>query len=298
MMSPLRGALFLSLLAAACSQSEDGGRNVKSRQAFASLNNIQIYYEDNPCPAGDGARAVVLVHGWASDHSSWRAQEPALRGKVRTILVDLPGHGLSSKPPAASYSMDLFADAVNQVLVECSVKQAVLVGHSNGVPVIRQFYRRFPRKTLGLVAVDGALKSMIAPQQGTAFVKLFRQPDYKKSVAGMLKTTLAHSKMAAAKRKHLEDVALGTPQHVLVSSLQGALDPEIWTELRIDVPLLVVNARQPTWTAEYEAYVKGLGPDVEYRTMTGVSHFLMLDDPQSFNEMLMEFLRRVRLARR
>lgn len=44
------------------------------------------------------------------------------------------------------------------VLQDAGVKKAVLVGHSMGTPVIRQFYRLYPQQTLGLVIVDGALR--------------------------------------------------------------------------------------------------------------------------------------------
>lgn len=296
MPTPKHPLLYLCLALAGCSHSAARDGDQESRKAFARLNNIQVYYEDTGVTkGGDADRAAVLVHGWASDHSAWHFQELALRGKVRTILLDLPGHGLSSKPPAASYDMDLFAESVNAVLEDCAIKQAVFVGHSNGVPVIRQFYRRFPQKTLGLVTVDGALKSMFSPDQAAGFVKMFSQPDYKEQARQMLAATLKPSKMDTDHKKHIEEVMLNTPQHVLVGSLKGAFDPDVWTELRIQVPLLVVNARQPTWTPEYEACVMTLGPDVEYQTMTGVSHFLMMDEPDKFNAILLEFLAKVGL---
>ena len=54
--------------------------------------------------------------------------------------------------------MDLHARAIDAVLDDAAVKSAVLIGHSNGTPVMRQFYRRFPEKVKGLVIVDGALR--------------------------------------------------------------------------------------------------------------------------------------------
>jgi pimeloyl-ACP methyl ester carboxylesterase len=294
MIGPKHGICFLLLALAACSESAG---DVKPRKAFAKLRNIQIYYEDCVL-AGEGNNdsAVVLVHGWACDHSSWHFQEPALRGKVRSILIDLPGHGLSSKPPAVRYTMDLFCDAVNAVLEDCGVKQAVLVGHSNGVPVIRQFYRRFPEKTRGLVAVDGALMLKSTKEQSAAAVKMFSQRDYKDTARRWLASLLKPSKIDDRRKRHVEDVVLNTPQHVMVSSLQESYDPKIWTELRIEVPLLVINAKQPWFDKDYIDYVKKLGPDVDYREMEGLSHFLMMDAPEAFNDLLLAFLRRVGLV--
>ena len=111
-----------------------------------------------------------------------------------------------------------------------------------------------------------------------------------------LASLLAPSKMDAGRKQHLEDVVLNTPQHVLVSSLRESYDPKIWTELRIEVPLLVINAKQPWFDKDYIDYVGRLGPDVDYQERQGVSHFLMMDEPEEFNDLLLAFLRKVGLA--
>jgi pimeloyl-ACP methyl ester carboxylesterase len=46
--------------------------------------------------------------------------------------------------------MDLFANAIDAVLRDAKVERAVLVGHSMGTPVARQFYRKYPQKTLAI----------------------------------------------------------------------------------------------------------------------------------------------------
>jgi pimeloyl-ACP methyl ester carboxylesterase len=73
------------------------------------------------------------------------------------IALDLPGHGQSDKPQIA-YTMDLFANAIDAVMRDAKVERAVLVGHSMGTPVARQFYRKYPQKTLAIVIVDGGLR--------------------------------------------------------------------------------------------------------------------------------------------
>ena len=75
------------------------------------------------------------------------------------IAIDLPGHGQSDKPQV-TYSMDYFARAVEAVMNDAKAKRAVLVGHSMGTPVARQFYRKYPQKTLAIVIVDGVLRPL------------------------------------------------------------------------------------------------------------------------------------------
>lgn len=255
--------------------------------SFAQLDGSRVHYKS----VGKGDTALVFVHGWTADIRSWRFQVPAFAGKMRLILIDLPGHGQSDKPHE-DYTMDFFARAIDAVLKDAGVRKAVLVGHSMGTPVIRQFYRLYPEKTAGLVAVDGALRRFPMTQvQLDRFVARFSGPDFKanhaKFIAGMFTKNTP-----AAVRKDLLETLPTAPQEVAVSAMKAMFTPAIWKDDPITVPLLAVVARSPGWTADYEAYVRKLGPDVEYRSVDGVGHFLMLEKPDAFNGILMEFLRK------
>ena len=106
---------------------------------------------------GAGPATIVFVHGWTCDSSSWTGQVPAFAKKYRVITLDLPGHGKSGSPTDGKFSMDLFARAVEAVRAEAKADRVVLVGHSMGAPVIRQYARLHPQRVAGLVAVDGPL---------------------------------------------------------------------------------------------------------------------------------------------
>jgi pimeloyl-ACP methyl ester carboxylesterase len=70
------------------------------------------------------------------------------------------------------------------------------------------------------------------------------------------------------------------------------VDPAIWKDDRIEVPVQVILAKAPYWNAEYEESVRKLAPQVDYRVMEGVGHFLMMEKPNEFNEVLAEFLKK------
>src|SRR5262245_37576727 len=101
--------------------------------AAASVDGANIHWTS----AGSGAHAVIFVHGWTCDESSWSAQVPALSGKYRVITLDLPGHGKSAAPAGGKFSMETFARAIEAVRAEAGVDHVVVVGHSMGTPVIR-----------------------------------------------------------------------------------------------------------------------------------------------------------------
>ena len=93
-----------------------------------------------------------------------------------------------------------------------------------------------------------------------------------------------------ADRKHVRAVMLGTSQHVMLSSFEGTLDPALWREEPIRVPLMLVLAKQPAWEGGYRAYAEKLAPGLRWEMLTGVSHFLMLDEPGRFDELMRSFL--------
>jgi pimeloyl-ACP methyl ester carboxylesterase len=255
---------------------------------FATVDETRVHYES----VGSGREAIVLVHGWSGDVSVWRFQVPELAKRARVITLDLPGHGASDKPQTA-YTMAFFARAVDAVMRDAGVDRAVLAGHSMGTPVIRQFYRLYPEKTLALVAVDGALQNLYSGWLNP-LIPQFREPGYKEVATKFIHGMFPNPGTEALRDATLATV-LATPQHVMVGSFQGMLQPAIWKDDPIAVPLLVVNAKSPIWTPEYVAYVRNLAPQVDYRVIEGPGHFLMLEKPQEFNAAVLDFLQKQKL---
>ena len=284
-MTRLLGLIVFSTLGASSPAVGQDDALVKAPSRFATLDGARIHYKS----IGTGRSAVVFVHCWACDMNVWQAQIPLLEGRVRLIAVDLPGHGRSDKP-ATGYTMEHFARAVNAVLEAAGVERAYLVGHSMGVAVARDFVRRYPGKTSGLVVVDGWL---VAPGVDSAAVarqvKLFEGPGAAAVFEQMISPMFPAPEQAAAKRQVLQ-TARATPQHVVQASFRGMLDPAIWRDQPISVPLLVVMAMGPNWPADYRSRVLKLNPDAEYEELDGVHHFLMLERPDLFNPLLVQFL--------
>src|SRR5215510_7895159 len=111
----------------------------------ASVDGMTIY----STAVGSGKATVVLVHGWTCDSSSWDAQVPVLSKHYRVVTLDLPGHGRSGSPKDGKFSMDLFARAVEAVRAEANAQRIVLIGHSMGAPVIRQYAHSYPQHVAG-----------------------------------------------------------------------------------------------------------------------------------------------------
>lgn len=270
---------------------------LKPENRFASFENNKIHYlmsqPINTLPNGRGSArgsandtALIFVHGWTCNAEFWKSSYTAFKN-IRAIAIDLPGHGLSDKPQA-NYSMEYFARSIEAVMKDANVTKAILVGHSMGTPVIRQFYRLYPEKTLGLVIVDGGLRPFAPKAQVEQFFAPLKA-NYKEAAPQFVDGMLASIKDATLKDE-IKKAMLATPEHVALSAMDGMNDEKIWTNEKINVPVLAIHAKSPFWTDEYEKFVRSIIPNLDYQVWEDVSHFLMMEKPDEFNKLLIAFL--------
>lgn len=256
----------------------------EAQTRYAKLDGNRIRYQSY----GKGSEALVLIHGWTCNLDNWKDQVPDFAKRNRVIAIDLPGHGQSDKPEVA-YTMELFARAVDAVMRAAGVKRAVLVGHSMGTPIARQFYRKYPQKTLGIVIVDGALRPFGDKKLMEGFLAGFRGPNYKEAGKQMF-AGMAGPNLSPELQAKIQASFLSTPQQVLVSAMEGMADDSIWGPDKINVPVLAVLAKSPFWPPDTEQFDRTIAPDLEFQWMDGVGHFLMMEKPTQFNDAVLSFL--------
>lgn len=239
--------------------------------------------------AGTGP-TIVFVHGWTCDSSSWAGQVPAFADEYRVITLDLPGHGRSESPQGGQLSMDLFARAVEAVRLEASAERIVLVGHSMGAPVIRQYAHLYPQRVAGLVAVDGPLDLRSFGELPPGFPPPLTGPEGRTAREGMIRSMFIAETPPALQDKILT-MMLAAPEATAVGAMNAMFDPVIrWTDV-IDAPALSVyagTANVPDAAATRELY-----PNHEATQMAGTGHFLMMEKPAEFNRVLAEFLDKI-----
>lgn len=114
---------------------------------------IEVYYEDH----GTG-QAVVLVHGYPLDGSSWEKQASELRAAgFRTITYDRRGFGKSSKVEIG-YDYDTFASDLGAVLTTLDLTDVILVGFSMGTGEPARYARLFGTERVAKFAFFAALE--------------------------------------------------------------------------------------------------------------------------------------------
>jgi pimeloyl-ACP methyl ester carboxylesterase len=248
----------------------------------AEVDGAKVHWTSH----GRGA-AIIFVHGWTCDETSWQEQVPAFSKQYRVITLDLPGHGKSDLPKDGKFSMALFARAVEAVRSEAKVERAVFVGHSMGTPVIRTYATMYPSRVAGLVLVDGLVQVAGAappftppPMIGAEGLKA-----REKMVRGMFGPATTPKL-----QEHILKMMLGTKEAAAAGAMTATWDQSWVKNNAITVPVLGVYAERPL--ASREAITR-IFPKVEYHEILGSAHFLMMEKPDEFNRLMSAFVRTV-----
>lgn len=253
-----------------------------SRDNVADFGGVAVHYTS----IGSGERALAFVHGWGCNKEFWRHSLNAFP-EHRVFAIDLPGHGSSDKP-RLRYSLQYFADSVAAVMLDAGIERVVLAGHSMGTNVVREFYRRHREHALGLTLVDGSLlPSMQSDVEDEA--KALRQ-DFQ-GVNDAAIEGLAAGIADEALRREVRATMGTMPDYVGIPIAETWSQPELWATDRIDVPVLAILASSSAWwPPDVEATYRSIAPRLDFQMWDGVSHFLMMEEPQRFNAALRAFL--------
>jgi len=249
-----------------------------------SADGVSIAYEVR----GKGELAIVFIHGWCCDRTYWEAQLPYFAQKYKVVTIDLAGHGESGLD-RKEWTMGAFGEDVVAVVNKLNLDQVVLVGHSMGGFVILEAARRMPQLVIGLAGVDTLnnfeykftqelIDEFFTPLRSN-FVELTRN-----YVPSMFTPTSD----SALVEKIANDMS-SAPPVAGIGALEGNVDfqnNEIIQVLKeVKAPITCINSdKEPTNVETNQHYA----PSFKAVIMSGVGHFNMMEDPETFNRLLEE----------
>lgn len=266
------------------------------------MPNIELNLIDR----GYGAPAVVFIHGFTCNISSWKEQLEALSGSQRCVAVDLPGHGDSAESRAAT--IEALAQAVNDTLDALELNEVVLVGHSMGCRIISEMFSQSPGRVSGVVYVDGSIvASGDADEAARGAAESIERIGMDRFLEQFYADFFVESTPAAV--RDFVYSGLATTR----MSFARKLWPNVvrWDASRsralletIDVPALVIqstaldeNLRRVSLeqgqTAPWLDAVSKAVADVTITVVPGVGHFPMLEAPRQTSDAISNFVRRL-----
>lgn len=135
----------------------------RSKRSVKLPNGITLAYVELGAKQG---KPVVLIHGYTDSARDWVPLVPYLAPDLRLILVDIRGHGSSSKPECCYTRVD-FAYDIKLLLDHLRIQRADIVGHSLGSIIAQTFAEVWPERTdrVVLIASTGGPKAGMPPKQ-------------------------------------------------------------------------------------------------------------------------------------
>jgi pimeloyl-ACP methyl ester carboxylesterase len=241
-----------------------------------SPDGVTIHYDET----GAGPAAIVFVHGWNCDRSYWDAQRGHFAAGYRVITVDLAGHG-ESGGSRENFTMESFGADVAAVVEALDLNNVVLVGHSMGGPVILAAANLLKERVAAVVGVD-TLRS-VASRPSAAEVDE-RMANLAKNFVGDVKSIVATMFVEESDPEIrdwvIQDMAAAPPR-VSISAMRGLSEYDSGRAISaLKVPFVLINS---SYRPSDQASINAITDSFQYIEMSGVGHFVMMDDPATFN---------------
>ncbi len=246
-------------------------------------DGVSLAYQE----AGQGNPPIVLVHGWACDHTHLAPQFEHLRASYRVVAVDLRGHGQSDKPQDG-YSIKGFADDVAWLCVQLGVERPVVIGHSMGGVVAVALAASNPRLPGAIIALDSALVPHPGrPEQLNRIAEALQGDDYRQILEELLSPGFGPF-IDSGLKAHILDQMTSLPQYVIAGSLAAiASHDRAAAAAACQAPLLYIHRGNPTTDL---ARLMDLCPQAIVAATVGAGHWLQLEVPDQVNAMIERFL--------
>jgi pimeloyl-ACP methyl ester carboxylesterase len=258
--------------------------------------------------AGDGP-VILLVHGMAGSSRTWLEVMKILARDYTVIAPDLLGHGESAKP-MGDYSLGAYASGLRDLLVgTLGVESATLVGQSLGGGVVMQLAYQHPELCQRLVLaasgglgreVSWVLRALTLP--GAEYVM---PPLFPRAARRAGDKVMRFFRDRGVRAPHVAEIwkayasLTETPnRHAFLRTVRAVIDPGGQTVsardrlyLAASVPTLIAwGDRDDIIPVAHAHATHALLPASRLEIFEGAGHFLHVEQPLRFAEMLRDFV--------
>jgi pimeloyl-ACP methyl ester carboxylesterase len=264
------------------------------KRTVALPNGLTLAYVPWGNPAG---RPVVLIHGYTDNARDWVPMIPYLSPQLRLIVVDIRGHGASSKPECCYTRLD-FAYDIKLLLDALKIERADIVGHSLGSIIAQTFAEFWPERTNHVVLISSTGGPPPgAPPRKPAFdyasaIRALKEPidpDSQFMIAWWSSPTPVDADFLRRQRRD----AAGIPLRVWLAVLdQGLLGGDLQTTLpKLTAPtLLIWGSKDPIMPEEERRTLRDALPHAQVRVFEGLGHNPFWEDPKGVAAVINAFL--------
>jgi len=248
--------------------------------ARIQIGTESIYYTRTNDQA---STTILFIHGSGGNHKSW---PDCLRplGKIGVVLMDLPGHGLSTG--SGRSTVDEYVDFIDDFVSAMGLTRVIVAGHSLGGAIVLELALKQPVWLVGLVLVGTGVRLRVHPDilDGT-------RRDYAKTVDLICRWAFgpdASKEVIDGSRKALLDTDPGVTRGDFVACNAFDIGSQVGD---IVYPTLVVSATDDCLTPpKYGAFLNQHIKNSRYCLIQGAGHMMAIEKPEAFMDGLMAFI--------
>jgi len=253
------------------------------------VNDIDLYYEVH----GEGY-PVVFLHGFTATHAMWQPQVPVLSREYRFIIYDARGHGQSESPSSPeNYSADIVVEDLFQLLGTLGVEKAVVGGLSMGGYQSLRFCLSHHQMVTALITMDTGpgYRNPTRMQQWNR-----QQEERVKLLETQGVQALAANAGEARREISLEHNSVGLAN--MARKVVAQHDYWVIENLdKIKVPTLVLVGENDTAFLQAADYMSKKIPGAQHVVIPEAGHAANLDNIETFNKTILDFLAKLNLPK-
>jgi pimeloyl-ACP methyl ester carboxylesterase len=239
-------------------------------------------------------RPVILLHGWLGSWGLWQDTMTYLGRYYRTYALDFWGFGESGKK-RESYNVQDFVSLVDQFMQHLGIERAPLVGHSMGGTVSLAVAMQYPQRVRKVVVIGspivGSSLSLLLKMFGRKTIAYIVYHNLWGLRAGFRLMSSYYTRDPRWPGMMDRDLSQTTLESFLLSiaSLRKTdLRPRL-SELFVPVMGMYGDKDIVVHPEQWKPLQDG-APTCRIERFPTAGHFIMLDDPWRFKEVLHDFL--------
>jgi pimeloyl-ACP methyl ester carboxylesterase len=261
-------------------------------------DGVTLAYVEMGDPKGP---PVVMIHGYTDNARDWVPMLPYVAKNFRLILVDIRGHGQSSKPECCYARLD-FAYDIKLLLDALGIAKADIVGHSLGSIIAQTVAEYWPDRTAHVVLISSTGgQPPNAPQKAPEFdyaaqIRQLKEPidaDSPFMISWWDSPTPVDAEFIRRQRKD----AAGIPLRVWLAVLdQGLSADNSFADLQRTLPrltaptLLIWGSKDPIMEEPVRHSLRQALPKARVKVFDGLGHNPFWEDPQGVATVINAFL--------
>lgn len=270
---------------------------------YVKVNTLNLRY----VKVGQGP-PLVLLHTLRTQLDMFQKVVPELSQYFEVYALDYPGHGFSDIP-RVEYTPKLFISSVAGFLEQLNIENATVMGESIGGTIALVLAARHNPRVERVIAVNpydydegrglrrsSAIANLLfglnnVPILGSTFMRFRQYPIFQKVMEG----GVSHGEaLPLALLREMNDV--GNRPHHYQAFMSLVAHWAQWEKARaeyakIDIPVLLVYGEQDWSRPDEREANRKIIPRSQMKTVSGASHFLSLDAPEEFTQIILNFTR-------